>query len=61
MKTGNGIGVEGAKMISEVMKNNSTLTSLNLFGEEEKQKEERRQVKRNKKYRQKGKKRKNKM
>ena len=28
-------------MISEVMKSNSTLTSLNLGGEEEKQKEER--------------------
>ncbi len=24
------IGVEGARMISEVMKNNSTITSLNL-------------------------------
>ena len=37
----NGIGAEGAKMISEVMKSNSTLTSLNLAGEEEKQKEKR--------------------
>ncbi len=42
MKTENKIGVEGAKMISEVMKSNSTLTSLNLGCEEEKQKEERR-------------------
>ena len=31
-------------MISEVMKSNSTLTSLNLEREEEKQKEERRQI-----------------
>ena len=42
MQTGNEIGVEEAAMISEVMKSNSTLTSLNLGGEEEKQKEERR-------------------
>ena len=33
-------------MISEVMKSNSTLTELNLFSEEENQKEERRQIKR---------------
>ena len=32
-------------MISEGMKSNSTLTSLDLGGEEEKQKEERRQIK----------------
>ena len=32
-------------MISEVMKSNSTLTELNLWSEEEKQKEERRQIK----------------
>ena len=45
MKTGNRIGVEGVKMISEVMKSNSTLTSLNLTSEEEKPKEKR-QIKR---------------
>ena len=38
MKTDNRIGDEGAKMISEGMKSNSTLTSLNLGCEEEKQK-----------------------
>ncbi len=32
-------------MISEGMKSNSTLTELNLGSEEEKQKEERRQIK----------------
>ena len=33
--TGNGIGVEGAKSMSEMLKTNNTLTSLNLTGEEE--------------------------
>ena len=35
---GNNIGIEGAKMISEVLKSNSTLTSLNLSGDEKKNK-----------------------
>ena len=30
----NNIGAEGAKMISEVLKSNSTLTKLNLGGDE---------------------------
>ena len=51
MQTCNDIGVEGAKMISEVMKSNSTLTSLNLFGEEEKQKRRKKIDKKEKKYR----------
>ena len=33
--TGNGIGIEGAKSMSEALKSNTTLTSLNLSGEEE--------------------------
>ena len=33
--TGNEIGVEGAKAMSGALKVNSTLTSLNLRGEEE--------------------------
>ena len=33
--TGNGIGDEGAKSLSEMLKTNNTLTSLNLRGEEE--------------------------
>ena len=33
--TGNGIGDEGAKAMSEMLKLNSTLTSLNLASEEE--------------------------
>ena len=33
--TGNGIGVEGAKSMSEMLKVNTTLTSLNLDCEEE--------------------------
>ena len=33
--TDNNIGVEGAKSMSEMLKSNKTLTSLNLFGEEE--------------------------
>ena len=37
--TGNGIGVEGAKAMSEMMKVNTTLTSLNLWSEEERRKE----------------------
>ena len=37
--TGNEIGVEGAKALSEMMKVNTTLTSLNLSCEEERRKE----------------------
>ena len=38
--TGNGIGDEGAKAMSSMMKVNSTLTTLNLGGEEERKREE---------------------
>ena len=31
--TGNNIGDEGAMALSEMLKENTTLTSLNLFGE----------------------------
>ena len=31
---GNNIGDEGARMISEVLKSNSTLTELNLYGDD---------------------------
>ncbi len=46
--TGNGIGVEGAKTMSEMLKVNTTLIALNLGSEEErkekliKEKQERR-------------------
>ena len=33
--TGNGIGVRGAKAMSEMLKVNTTLTSLNLGGDGE--------------------------
>ena len=33
--TGNNIGVEGAKSMSEMLMTNTTLTSLDLSGEEE--------------------------
>ena len=36
--TGNGIGEEGAKALSEMLKENTTLTSLDLSGEEEERK-----------------------
>ena len=36
--TGNGIGDEGAKSMSEMMKVNTTLTSLDLSCEEERKK-----------------------
>ena len=36
--TDNGIGDEGAKAMSEMMKVNTTLTSLNLRSEEERRK-----------------------
>ena len=45
--TGNGIGAEGAKAMSEMMKVNSTLTTLYLWSEEERK--ERRERKRKKK------------
>ena len=37
--TDNGIGEEGAKVMSKMMKTNTTLTSLNLCSEEEKKKQ----------------------
>ena len=37
--TGNGIGNEGAKSLSEMLMTNTTLASLNLGGEEEKRRE----------------------
>ena len=37
-RTGNGIGVEGIKSVSEVMKVNSTLISLDLGGERRREK-----------------------
>ena len=36
--TGNKIGDEGAKTLSEMLTVNTTLTSLNLWGEEEERK-----------------------
>ena len=46
--TGNRIGVEGAKAMSEMMKVNSTLTTLDLGGEEErKEKRERKERRKN--------------
>ena len=38
--TGNRIGAEGAKAMSEMMKVNSTLTELNMDGEEERKERE---------------------
>ena len=43
--TDNGIGVEGAKAMSEMMKVNSTLTSLNLRCEEERKEKEEKEKK----------------
>ena len=43
--TGNGIGVEGAKTMSEMMKVNTTLTSLNMRGEEERKEREEKEKK----------------
>ena len=46
--TGNWIGVEGAKAMSEMLKVNTTLTSLDLGGEEErKEKRERKERRKN--------------
>ena len=43
--TGNQIGDEGAKAMSEMMKVNSTLTKLNLEGEEERKEREEKEKK----------------
>ena len=43
--TDNEIGVEGAKALSEMMKVNTTLTSLDLGGEEEEKGKEKEQEK----------------
>ena len=43
--TDNGIGDEGAKAMSSMMKVNSTLTSLNLRGEEERKETEEKEKK----------------
>ena len=43
--TGNGIGAEGAKAMSEMLKVNTTLTSLNLASEEERKEEKRKKRK----------------
>ena len=40
----NGIGAEGARMISEALKCNSTLTELNLSGDEKNDKEKKREA-----------------
>ena len=45
--TDNGIGDEGAKSMSEMLKSNTTLTSLNLSGEEEGRKRKRKRKERN--------------
>ena len=42
--TGNGIGDEGTKSISEVLKTNTTLASLNLWREEEGKEEKEKKV-----------------
>ena len=42
--TRNGIGDEGAKSMSEAMKSNTTLTSLNLGCEEEEREREKREM-----------------
>ena len=46
--TGNGIGEEGAKAMSEMMKVNTTLTTLDLSCEEErKERRERKEIRMN--------------
>ena len=50
--TGNEIGVEGAKALSEMLKVNTTLTSLNLLGEEEERREKRKKRREKKNERQ---------
>ena len=44
--TGNEIGVEGATALSEMLKVNTTFTSLNLESEEERNKKKREEKKR---------------
>ena len=46
--TGNGIGDEGAKALSEMLKVNSTLTTLDLRGEEERKEKEKRKKRKKK-------------
>ena len=45
--TDNGIGDEGAKALSEMLKVNTTLTELNLGGEEERKEREEKEKKKN--------------
>ena len=45
--TDNEIGVEGAKALSEMLKVNSTLTTLNLSSEEERKEKEKRKKRMN--------------
>ena len=42
--TGSGIGDEGAKSMSEMLKVNTTLTTLNLGGKEERKRERKREM-----------------
>ena len=42
--TGNGIGVEGAKSLSEMLETNNALTSLNLACEEERKNEKEKEM-----------------
>ena len=42
--TGNNIGIEGARIISEVLKCNSTLTELNLGCDEKNDKERKNRI-----------------
>ena len=43
--TGNRIGIEGAKAMSSMLKVNTTLTTLNLEGDEKRREEERKRKK----------------
>ena len=45
--TDNEIGVEGAKSLSEILKVNTTLTTLNLSSEEERKEKEKRKKRMN--------------
>ena len=44
--TGNNIGYEGAKSMSEMLKVNTTLTTLDLGGDEERKREKKREKRR---------------
>ena len=44
--TGNAIGDEGAKVMAEMLKENTTLTTLDLSGEEEERRKKRKKEKR---------------